>query len=112
MKKTLLVLVPAVLAFLPAPLASAAGATGPQVHRITMAQMRFGPVPTGIKAGDVILWVNEDIVPHTATARGGGFDVVLAAHQTKRMTVRRTGSTDFFCRYHPAMRGTLVVTAR
>ncbi|HEV2747028.1 MAG TPA: cupredoxin domain-containing protein [Allosphingosinicella sp.] len=91
------------------PLASAseAGAAQPRIHTVVMANMRFGPIPAGIKAGDVIVWVNRDVVPHTATSREGGFDVDLPARQSRRMTVTRAGTFAFFCRYHPGMRGTL-----
>ncbi len=88
------------------------GANAPREHVIAMANMRFGPVPSGIRAGDTILWVNRDIVPHTATARDGSFDMVLAARQSRRMTVRRAGRIAFYCRYHPMMEGMLTVAAR
>jgi len=84
-----------------------AGAAQPRVHTIAMRHMRFGAVPPGIKAGDVIVWANRDMVPHTATARDGGFDIDLPARQSRRMTVARAGAFAFFCRYHPGMRGTL-----
>jgi plastocyanin len=88
---------------------SADAAAEPRVHTIAMASMRFGAVPPGIRAGDVIIWVNRDMVPHTATARDGSFDVVLAAHQSRRMRVTRAGSFAVYCRYHPGMRTALVI---
>src|SRR3546814_16465163 len=36
-------------------------------HVIEMTRMRFGPAPANLKVGDTIVWVNHDIVPHTAT---------------------------------------------
>lgn len=90
------------------PLAAAA----PREHVIVMAGMRFGPVPAGIKAGDTILWVNRDIVPHTATARDRSFDMTIPGRGNARMTVRRAGSLAFYCRFHPTMTGTLSVAAR
>ena len=86
---------------------SAPEAAGPGVHVVAMANMRFGPVPAGIKAGDVILWVNRDMVPHTATARDGSFDIELQARQSRRMRVTRAGTFAVYCRFHPAMRATL-----
>ena len=62
----------AMLAVLP-PAAEPAAAAGPRTHRIEMQNMRFGPVPANIKAGDTIVWVNRDIVPHTATDEAGEF---------------------------------------
>ena len=94
-----------------APLAGAAAAR-PATHRIEMARMRFGPSPAGIKAGDTVLWVNRDVVRHTATARDGSFDVDLAAGASGRSVVSRAGSFAYFCRFHPGMRGVLEVAAR
>lgn len=90
-----------------------AGAAPPASHEhvIPIAAMRFGPVPTGLRAGDTILWVNRDIVVHSATARDRSFDVTLQPRQSVRVTVRRARTIAFYCRYHPAMRGTLTVAA-
>jgi plastocyanin len=66
-------------------------------------------VPAGVKAGDTVIWVNRDMVPHTATARDGSFDVVLAGRQSRQMRVTRSGTFAVYCRYHPAMRITLAV---
>ena len=97
----------AVLAVLALAVGSA-GAAGPRTHTIVMQNMRFGPVPGNIKAGDTIIWVNRDVVPHTATARDRSFDVVIPPRRSANMVVRRAGTTPFYCRYHPAMRGNLV----
>lgn len=98
----------AMLAALPLAGGSAAAA-GPRTHRIEMQNMRFGPVPANVKAGDTIVWVNRDIVPHTATGRDRSFDVVVPPRRSVNMVVRRAGTIPFYCRYHPAMRGSLVV---
>ncbi|WP_395613815.1 cupredoxin domain-containing protein [Allosphingosinicella sp.] len=90
------------------PFAGGAAPAGPRrEHVIALGGMRFGPVPSGIRAGDTILWVNRDMVPHTATARDGSFDLNLPAGRSSRMTVQRRGSFAFYCRFHPGMRGTL-----
>ncbi len=81
-----------------------------RTHRIEMQNMRFGPVPANIKAGDTIVWVNRDLVPHTATARDHSFDVVVPSRGSATTVVRRAGTIAFYCRYHPAMRGALVVS--
>ena len=96
-------------------LATLAGAPAPRrrgrEHRIEMARMRFGPAPAGIRAGDTILWVNRDVVRHTATARNGSFDVDLAAGASGRSVVRGAGEIAYYCRFHPGMRGVLAVAA-
>ena len=92
-----------------APGSDAGAAAEPQVHTVVMSSMRFGAIPADIKAGDVIHWVNRDMVPHSATARDGSFDVVLAANQSRRMRMNRVGTFAVYCRYHPGMRATVAV---
>ena len=59
--------------------------------------------------GDVIVWQNNDILRHTATARDGSFDVDLPPGTSSRLTLATAGSFAFFCKFHPGMTGTLVV---
>jgi len=82
----------------------------PKVHTVVIANMKFGTVPDGLKAGDVILWVNKDVVKHTATARNRSFHVDLPPGARSQTVVPRPGRYPFYCRYHPAMTGTLVVS--
>ena len=90
-----------------APVSSAIAA--PRVHTIVIAKMKFGPVPSGIHAGDTIVWVNRDPVKHSATARDRSFNVDLPPGKSGRTIVRRIGASAFYCIYHPGMKGTLTV---
>ena len=58
----------------------------PAVFTVTLAkgEMSFGVLPTNLVVGDTIVWVNNDIFAHTATARDASFDVVLKAGSTGR----------------------------
>ena len=91
---------------------AAAPRPAPREQAIAMAGMHFGPAPAGLRAGDTILFVNRDIVPHTATARDHSFDVVVQPHQSGRVTLRHGGAIAFYCRFHPTMQGVLQVAAR
>jgi plastocyanin len=93
-------------------LLSTPAAAAPQNHVVVIDKMKFGPVPANVRRGDTILWVNRDIVRHTATAANKSFDVDLPPKTRKRMTVRASGSIAFICKYHPGMRGMLRVAAR
>lgn len=81
-------------------------------HVVTMDNMKYGQIPSGLKVGDTIVWVNRDTVPHTVTARNRSFDVRLNPNQKARMTLKKAGSFAFYCTLHPLMRGTLVVAAK
>ena len=89
-----------------APLRVAAAAT----VRIEMSDVAFAPATMSVKRGDTVEWSNTDIVDHTATARDGAFEVVLAPGKKKRMKVTKVGGRDYYCRYHPGMTGRLDVS--
>ena len=67
-------------------------------------------MPSGVRAGDTILWVNRDMFRHTATARNGSFDVDLAPNARAKTLVRAKGAVRFYCKYHHGMTGTLRVS--
>jgi plastocyanin len=93
-------------------LPAAAAVPAHHEHVVAMAGMRFGAAPAGLRVGDTILWVNRDIVAHSATARDRSFDVTVQPRQSVRVTLRRAGAIAFYCRFHPAMQGRLAVAAR
>jgi plastocyanin len=81
----------------------------PKVYTITIQQMAFGPVPAGLRIGDTLEWVNNDIFLHSATAKDKSFDLELKPKAHMRMVLKTAGTFAFFCRYHPGMMGRLVV---
>jgi plastocyanin len=78
-------------------------------HVIVMDNLRFGPVPTDLRVGDTIIWRNQDMFRHSATARNGSFDVDLPARKTGSTKLTKPGTVIFYCRYHPGMTGRLNV---
>ncbi|HTM76799.1 MAG TPA: amicyanin [Devosia sp.] len=90
-----------VLAQLPAVLAAD--------YVIVVDHMKFGELPAQLQVGDTITWRNDDIFRHSATARDKSFDVDLPAKAEAVMTVQTAGNVDFFCKFHPGMKGTLVI---
>ena len=91
---------------------SPAIAAAPRTHVVTIDRMAFGAVPTGVRAGDRILWVNLDLFRHTASAAAAGFDVDLAPGAKKAAIVRKSGTFTVRCRYHPGMTAKLKVAPR
>ncbi|MBB4238508.1 cupredoxin domain-containing protein [Rhizobium esperanzae] len=86
---------------------ASAGAASAGEYQVTIAGMKFGSAPAELRVGDVIIWRNDDIFRHTATARDKSFDIDLPPKSEARMTVNRAGAVDFYCRFHPAMTGKL-----
>ena len=94
----------AAAAFSPAP----AGAA-PRVYTVTIQNMTFSPAPAGLRIGDSVEWVNNDILRHTATAADRSFSVELAPKARARTRLAKPGVVRFFCRFHPGMKGQLSV---
>jgi plastocyanin len=90
------------------PAAVRSATPAPQVHVIVVDTMQYGPMPTGVRAGDIIEWVNRGILEHTATARDGRFDIDLKPGATVRMKAT-AGTVEVYCKFHPTMVTTLVV---
>ncbi|HEX3116829.1 MAG TPA: cupredoxin domain-containing protein [Bradyrhizobium sp.] len=77
--------------------------------QITMDKLVFSPAEASAKAGDTIEWINNDILAHTATARNGDWDVTIPPKKTVTSVVKKAGTVDYYCRFHPNMKGVLNV---
>ena len=92
--------------------ADAAGAAdaAPRVHTVLIEGMRYQPEGLTVAAGDTVVWINRDLVPHTATSATGRFDSNEIAPGTSwTHTVRATGEFNYICTYHPLMKAVLRV---
>jgi plastocyanin len=76
---------------------------------ITMENLVISPPEAAAKVGDTIELVNKDVLAHTATARNGDFDVMMPPKKTVTYVLRKAGTVDYYCRFHPNMRATLKV---
>ena len=90
-----------------APLSSGAAAA-PRLH-VVVDKMKFGTLPSNVRVGDAILWVNHDLFQHSATARDGSFDVDLPPGKSGKAVMRKAGPVSFACKYHPGMTGVIKV---
>ena len=77
--------------------------------QITMENLVISPAETSAKVGDTIEWVNKDIFAHTATVRNGDWDVTMPPKKTITLVLTTAGMTEYYCRFHPNMKATLVV---
>ena len=82
----------------------------PTTHTVTMEAMRLQPESLTVARRDTVVWVNKDLVPHTATSKTGGFDSqVIQAEKSWRVTVRKKGDFPYVCTFHPTMTAILRV---
>lgn len=79
--------------------------------RVLIDNLVFSPASVSARVGDTIEWTNRDAVAHTATA-AGAWDIQIAAGKSARLAVRKPGSFNYFCRFHPNMTGRVTVSAK
>ena len=73
--------------------------------RIEAKGLTFEPAEVSAHVGDTIEWTNSDFVAHTATARNRDWDIVLPPHSMRQMALKKPGDIEYYCRFHPAMKG-------
>ena len=76
---------------------------------ITMENLEISPNDASAKVGDTVEWINKDVFAHTATAGSGDFDVNLPAKKSGTTIVKKAGTVEYYCRFHPNMKATLKV---
>lgn len=87
-----------------------AGATdgASTTHAVDIKKFKFAPDILAVKPGDVIIWTNFDIAPHTATANDESWDTgTLKKGESHSMPVTQDMHLEYFCRFHPHMKASL-----
>ncbi len=77
--------------------------------QITMDNLVISPAEATAKVGDTVELINKDILAHTATARNGDFDVAMPPKKTVTYVLKKAGTIDYYCRFHPNMKAVLNV---
>ena len=81
-----------------------------KVHTVIIGNFKFSPEVLSVKPGDRIVWVNQDIVPHTATAFDNSWDTgAIGSSESKEMAVMKAQTLAYYCYYHPAMKAKLLL---
>jgi plastocyanin len=76
---------------------------------ITMENLVISPAEATAKVGDTLELVNKDVLAHTATAKNGDFDVMMPPKKTVTTVLKKAGTVDYYCRFHPNMKATLKI---
>ena len=98
------------LALVVAPLGLAPVSAHAATIEVMMDKLVYEPAETSAKVGDTIEWINKDILAHTATAKAGdNWNVVLGPNKTEKLILQKAGTVDYYCKFHPNMKGRLVV---
>ncbi|MFQ5490653.1 MAG: plastocyanin/azurin family copper-binding protein [Phycisphaerae bacterium] len=87
---------------------------------VFMMNIAFEPTRVSIDVGETVTWINQDIVPHTATS-GNPDDADLGSlFRSRRLargerfshTFEEPGSFRYFCEVHPGMMRDALVVVR
>ena len=85
------------------------GSTRAETIQVKIEKLAFMPLQVTAHVGDTIEWVNTDFVAYTATARDGGWDVMIAPSATASVVLKADGTVDYYCRFHPNMTGQITI---
>src|SRR4029078_7605664 len=77
--------------------------------QIVMENLVFTPAEGCAKVGDTIEGLNKDVFVHTATAKNGDFDVTQPPKKTVTSVLKKAGTIEYYCRYHPNMKAVLKI---
>ncbi|WGF92292.1 plastocyanin/azurin family copper-binding protein [Aequorivita marisscotiae] len=80
----------------------------PVTHVVTIHQMKFDPEKLVVKKGDVVQWVNKDIVPHDVTEINKKWTSKILEKDAKYKKVI-TENLNYFCSLHVIMKGSVTV---
>lgn len=83
----------------------------PVTHTVTIDGARFSPAELTVHPGDTVVWVNKDILAHTATSANGAFDsktIEPGASWRYQVKTKTRGEFPYTCSFHP-MNGMLRV---
>lgn len=84
-----------------------------KTHYVAIRKFEFEPAEITVVVGDIVEWTNEDIAPHTATEfEDTDWDTgELSKGQAGAVTFSTPGESEYFCVFHPHMRGRILVKA-
>ena len=78
---------------------------------VEIEDFAYVPGTITIKVGTTVTWTNKDSVGHTATSDDGVFDSgMLSKGSSFSYTFTTAGTFGYFCKPHPYMVATIVVT--
>jgi plastocyanin len=85
------------------------GLAAAATHTVKIEGMKFVPETVTVKKGDKVVWQNNDMVPHTATAKGSFDSGSIATGKSWSHAMTKAGRYDYICTFHPGMKATVVV---
>jgi plastocyanin len=89
---------------------SAPAPPAPRRHVVEIRGFEYRPAALRIAPGDTVVWVNRDVVPHTASATKGDWDSgSIPPEGSWRRVFTAEGPASYLCALHPTMKAELTV---
>jgi plastocyanin len=85
------------------------GLAAAATHTVKIEGMKYVPETITVKRGDKVVWQNNDVVPHTATAKGAFDSGNIATGKSWGHAMTKAGHYDYICTFHPGMKAVVVV---
>ena len=79
--------------------------------QVTIDKLVYSPAEVKAKVGDTVEWINKDVVAHTATVKDD-WDVMIPAKKNASVVLKKAGDVEYYCRFHPNMKGRISVAPR
>jgi plastocyanin len=84
---------------------------GPKKHAVSIKEMKFAPDSLEIKAGDTVVWTNNDDRDHILVEAANAFKSDnIKPGKTFSYKFDKAGKFSYSCTYHPREKGTITVT--
>lgn len=94
--------------------AALAGAVPARAHNgtvhVVIENLAFVPAEIEVRVGETIGWTNKDRIAHTATVKDG-WEVMIPVGATATKVAEAGDNVDYYCRFHPNMKGRIVIVA-
>lgn len=83
---------------------------GTNTHEVRIDGFAFAPADPTVAPGDVVVWRNADLAPHTVSAVNGDWDTgEIAGGEAMGVRFEEPGEHRYFCAFHPQMTGRIRV---
>ncbi len=90
------------------PVAAPAPAVSNKTVNVSIQNFAFNPTPVRVKAGDTVVWVNDDPAPHQIKAPSFNSQT-LNTGDSFSFKFTTAGTYDYGCAIHPSMAGQVIV---
>jgi plastocyanin len=77
-------------------------------HLVEIRGFEYHPDSLTVAAGDTVVWVNRDVVPHTASAQSWDSGSI-AAGGSWTLVVTEADEGGYICAFHPSMKGWITI---